>query len=74
MKDFERREMILMRLYDLRETGEQYLTENNPPLVSELSLNDTPRICADLHELGHVEARSLHRNSSTRSGNMILVL
>ena len=64
MKDAELRDLVLKNLYELRQSGKQFLTPNNPPLVPALSLHETLRICSQLHEDGLVQAK-LHKNSST---------
>jgi hypothetical protein len=65
--DAEKRDLVLRRLYELRNDGPQYLTAKNPPLVADLSLHETLRICAQLHKDGLLQARTLHRSSETRA-------
>lgn len=67
MKDSEIRGVVLKRLYDLRRSGKLHLTTANPALDSSLSLNETLRICEQLHQHGLVDA-NLHRNMSSRDG------
>ena len=64
MTDSELRDLVLKNLYELRQSGKRFLTANNPPLVSVLSLHETLRICSQLDEDGLVQAK-LHKNSST---------
>lgn len=67
MKDAEIRDLVLKRLYELRNDGPQCLTANNPALISDLSLHEILRICAQLQEDGLLQAKQLHRNSQTRA-------